>query len=429
MTGRRFGIVVLACLAGACAIGARDGVHGALETAALLFAVSAGAVCAGLAARRARASIGPLNRQLGIAVWIAAGAMLAAVWAAAGLMFISADDALLVSVIASVLAVVGASVAAILTDGVVGDVKRLRDRLRAVGDGDRRADVESRGRDELRDVALAANTMIERLAAEEEARSAADEARRQLIVAVSHDLRTPLASLRLLAEAIEDGIATGGLRARYLREMQTHVATLSALVEELFHYSRLQAGEIQLNVGRVELGELAFETAASMRTAAEERGVTVRAEPAAGRAPGEDLAARGDVEQIRRVLLNLLENAISHTPSGGSTVVRVTAAEDMVEAEVADEGTGIAAGDREHVFEAFFRGGEDAARSRDGAGLGLAIARAIVHAHGGDIWLAQADHGTRVCFSLPADRSRGSCARRPAPELSLRLPTSSGLAG
>jgi signal transduction histidine kinase len=182
-------------------------------------------------------------------------------------------------------------------------------------------------------------------------------------------------------------------------------------------------------VGRVELGELAFETAASMRTAAEERGVTVRAEPPAGRAPGEDLAACGDREQIRRVILNLLENAISHTPPGGSAVVRVFSAHGTVEAEVVDEGTGIAPGDRDHVFEAFFRGGEDSARSRDGAGLGLAIARAIVHAHGGDIWLGQADRGTRVCFSLPADQLRASGARRADRELSLRLPTSSGRAG
>jgi signal transduction histidine kinase len=325
--------------------------------------------------------------------------------------------------------VVGACVAAILTDGVVADVKRLRDRLRAVGDGDRRADVHSRGRDELQDVARAANTMIEQLAAEEQARSAADEGRRQLIVAVSHDLRTPLASLRLLAEAIEDGIATGALRTRYLREMQTHVATLSALVEELFDYSRLQAGEIQLNIGRVELGELAYETTASMRTAAEERGVTVRAEPAAGRTPGENLAALGDREQLRRVLLNLLQNAISHTPPGGTAVVRVIGCDGHVEAEVADEGTGIAAGDQEHVFEAFFRGGRDAARTRDGAGLGMAIARAIVHAHGGQIWLGQADRGTRVRFSLPADRRRAPRGARAAPELNLRLPTSSGRAG
>jgi signal transduction histidine kinase len=107
----------------------------------------------------------------------------------------------------------------------------------------------------------------------------------------------------------------------------------------------------------------------------------------------------------------------------------VTAAGGHVQAEIADDGTGITAEDRQHVFEAFFRGGQDAARTRDGAGLGLAIARAIVHAHGGEIWLAEADRGTRVCFSLPAARPLTPPAAPRAAELNLRLPTSSGQAG
>jgi two-component system sensor histidine kinase SenX3 len=244
-----------------------------------------------------------------------------------------------------------------------------------------------------------------------------------LIVAVSHDLRTPIASLRLLAEAVEDKIATGEVRTRYLRDMQTHVAVLSALVEDLFDLTRLEAGEIVLSARRVEVGELASETVAAMGVQADERGVALSSQPPAGRALGESLAARGDPEQIRRVLLNLLDNAIAHTPPGGTVAVSVTTSDGWVEVQVADDGTGIADAEREHVFEAFYRAGDDASRSRGGAGLGLSIARAIVQAHGGRIWFAPAGRGTRVRFSLPADPSAGR------EKISPRLPTSSVPAG
>jgi signal transduction histidine kinase len=113
-----------------------------------------------------------------------------------------------------------------------------------------------------------------------------------------------------------------------------------------------------------------------------------------------DLApARGAPEQIQRVLFNLIQNAIRHTPADGSVTVRAVRALEGVQIEVADTGTGIAAPDRERVFEAFFQGG---ARSNGSAGLGLAISRAIVEAHGGRIWLEPSAAGTSVRFTLPA---------------------------
>ena len=240
--------------------------------------------------------------------------------------------------------------------------------------------------------ALAAALAV-RLAMEERSRRQIEEARRQMVAAVSHDLRTPLASLRLLVEAIDDGVATGETRERYLREMRGHVETLTALIDDLFELSRIEAGEISWTLERVELRELVDDAVAAMRAPAEARGVRLAASLPAG-----EVLARANAEKLRRVLLNLIQNAIRHTPADGSVTVRARTAADEVEVEVADDGEGIPSGESERVFEAFYRG--DAARGEDGAGLGLAISRAIVEAHGGKIWLERGSPGTRVHFTL-----------------------------
>jgi len=240
--------------------------------------------------------------------------------------------------------------------------------------------------------ALAAGLAV-RLAMEERSRGQIESARRQMVAAVSHDLRTPLASLRLLVEAIDDGVATGETRDRYLAEMRTHVEALTALIDDLFELSRIEAGDISWTMRQVELRELIGDTVAAMRAPAEARGVVLAAE-----LPGHDVLARANAEQVQRVLFNLIQNAIRHTPADGSVTVRAWPAAGGVEIEVADEGEGIAKADGERVFEAFYRG--DEARSEDGAGLGLAISRAIVEAHGGRIWLEGASPGTSVRFTL-----------------------------
>jgi signal transduction histidine kinase len=242
--------------------------------------------------------------------------------------------------------------------------------------------------------ALAAALAV-RLAMEERSRRQIEDARRQMVAAVSHDLRTPLASLRLLVEAIDDGVATGETRERYLREMGTHVEALTTLIDDLFELSRIEAGEISWTMERIELGQLIGDTVAAMRAPAEARGVVLSAD-----LPADEVLAQANAEKVQRVLLNLIQNAIRHTPADGSVTVRARTASGGVEIEVADDGEGISAVDGEHAFEAFYRG--DEARSEDGAGLGLAISRAIVEAHGGRIWLESSSPGTRVHFTLQA---------------------------
>ncbi|HEY2335364.1 MAG TPA: HAMP domain-containing sensor histidine kinase [Solirubrobacterales bacterium] len=246
----------------------------------------------------------------------------------------------------------------------------------------------------LAGAALAAALAV-RLAMEERSRRQIEEARRRMVAAVSHDLRTPLASLRLLVEAIDDGVATGETRERYLGEMRTHVEALTALIDDLFELSRIEAGEISWTMRQVELRELIDDTVAAMRAPAEARGVAIAAD-----LPGDEVLARANAEKVQRVLFNLIQNAIRHTPADGSVTVRARNAGGGVEIEVADEGEGIAEADGERVFEAFYRG--DKSRSEEGAGLGLAISRAIVEAHGGRIWLEDGPPGASVHFTLPA---------------------------
>ncbi|HJZ38388.1 MAG TPA: HAMP domain-containing sensor histidine kinase [Solirubrobacterales bacterium] len=241
--------------------------------------------------------------------------------------------------------------------------------------------------------AAVATGLAVRQSMEERMRRQVEEARRGLVAAASHDLRTPLASLRLLVEAVDDGVA-GEDRDRYLGEIRTHVAVLSDLIDDLFELSRIEAGDISWTMRRVELGDLIGDTVAAFRTSAEERGVHLAAE-----LPDDKVVAEADAEKVQRVLYNLIQNAIRHTPADGSVTVRAKGGPSEVEVEVADSGEGIPAGQNERVFDAFYRG--DSARDGDGAGLGLAISRAIVEAHGGRIWLEDGHPGTRVRFTLP----------------------------
>lgn len=238
-----------------------------------------------------------------------------------------------------------------------------------------------------------AGALAARLAMEERAAREVEAMRRQLVAAASHDLRTPLASLRLLVESIDDGVATGETRERYLKEIRTHVGVLSDLIDDLFELSRIEAGDISWTMRQVELRELIDETVAAMRAPAAERGVRVAAD-----LPGEALLAQANAEKVQRVLFNLIQNAIRHTPADGSVTVRARSLGDSVEIEVEDEGEGIPASAGDRIFEPFYRG--DAARADDGAGLGLAISKAIIEAHGGKIWLEPQELGTRIRFTL-----------------------------
>jgi signal transduction histidine kinase len=346
---------------------------------------------------KVRGWAGSLSRQMALGIAIVVAPVLVALIVVGELMVVSDHAAVLVAAIVLAAGLLAVLAARLVAAGILHDVAAIRDGLGAVGRGERTIRIETAVGDELGELARDANAMIARLAAEEAARDQADRARRDLVAAVSHDLRTPITSLRLLAEAVEDEIVDGEQRRAYLRRMRTHIDALSGLIDDLFEVSRLDAGDISWSLERVPLAELVDETVDAMRVQAEAKGVAVSAA-----VPASLLPARANPERVQRVLFNLIQNAIRHTPADGSVVVRAEPADGgIIEVEVSDTGCGIAPEQREHVFTAFYRGGPDTSRTGGGAGLGLAVSRAIVEAHGGRIWLAEAPTGTRVRFTLP----------------------------
>jgi signal transduction histidine kinase len=345
---RALAILVLGSAAGGLVVGAVYDAGDGLLLALFLAASGTPPIVAAHLLVRRRAARGSLGRQFAAAVAVTIGLITVGVFAVALLMFISAHDALLMALLL------------LLAGGLTAYTTWL----------------------------LSRDVIAER--------DAAERARRDLVAAVSHDLRTPLTSLRLLADAIEDDVVDRDTRRRYLEQMGVHIRSLSALIEDLFELSRLEAGDIQWSLQQVRIDELVEETVEAMRAQADAKHVAVRASFTGGLAP-----VRGNPERLQRVLFNLIQNAIRHTPADGSVTVMAESNGASVEVEVADTGEGLPPDARERAFEPFYRGGDGAARSGDGTGLGLTICRAIVEAHGGEIWLADSAAGARVRFRLP----------------------------
>jgi signal transduction histidine kinase len=325
-----------------------------------------------------------LRRQVVLVGAIAAGQTLVTIALFVAMMFVSSHDALFTLLAASYCAALAVWAGWLLSRRVVDDLRAVGTSLTAVGAGRRDVRLAVDGDDEVTRLAREVETMVERLARTEAARN-------DLVAAVSHDLRTPITSLRLLVEALDDEVVDERERAVYLSKLRTHVAALAALIDDLFELSRLQAGDLRWSMSRVALGELVGETVEAMRREDVARLVV--------EVPGDLALARAAPEQIQRVLFNLIQNAIRHTPADGSVTVRAAAAEGGVQVEVSDTGSGIADADRERIFDAFYQG-RASARGNGGAGLGLAISRAIVEAHGGRIWLEPSVAGTSVRFTL-----------------------------
>lgn len=335
-----------------------------------------------------RRSVGGASLAVGLCS-LAIGAISSS--AASNAMFLTAHDFRLFLVMVLLSAGIALFVGYQLSRPLAEDVRRLGQVATAVADGDLMARTGIDRRDEVGATALAVDRMVAQLAAADAERTQLARARHDLLSGVGHDLRTPLAAMRSAVESLQDGLAPDP--DRYLAVLASQIETVSGLIDQLFVYARLEAGEPATDIGRVSVTELADDAAEALGPLADQRNVTVELD--------SDTAGfvDGSPSGLSRALRNLLDNALRHAPADGTVRLIVRAPHGHVDVRVLDTGAGFADDFKARAFEPFTRA--DPARSADGsAGLGLAITKAIVEAHGGVITLGDGPGGD-VRVSLP----------------------------
>lgn len=290
------------------------------------------------------------------------------------------------------------TLAYLLAGSMTAALARIRAAAGRIADGDLQTHVMVDSRDELGELAADLNAMAGRLAAVAQQERRMEQSRRELIAAVSHDLRTPLAAIRATIEAIVDGVVTDEATIRrYLRTMHDGTKELSRLIDDLFDLSRIEAGALTLMPAPTAVADLVSDTLERMRPQATARDVTLD-----GFAEANLPLVPLDARHIGRVLTNLVDNALRHTPPRGCVEVSVRRDGAGVRVDVMDTGDGIAPDDVPYLFERFYRGEKSRSREHGGAGLGLAISKGLVEAHGGTIWVQNVQpHGARFSFTLP----------------------------
>jgi signal transduction histidine kinase len=379
-------------LAVATAVGMRGGELAHLALLMLPSAVITALAAAGLRRFLVRAPVAAVLVAVAVIAVLVAVANLAVLGA---LMFVDPHDAVMVGVLLAYAAASGVAAALVVARSTTRAVGRLADTARLLGDGDLRARVGALGAgEELQTLARALDDTARRLEVSLAREHEAENRRRDLVTAVSHDLRTPLAGLRAMVEAIQDEVVTDPptLR-RYIGEMQSSVASLVRLVDELFEFVQLDTAEIELEARHAALEDVVESAASACHAQAAEKGLIV--ETRLGEAAAVPCSPR-----LTRVLQNLLQNAIRHTPADGTVRIEANFLSSGVQVVVADQGDGIPIEAIDKIFEPFWRG--DTTRSTEGAGLGLAIAKRIVESLGGRIGVeSEPRTGTRFAIELP----------------------------
>ncbi len=362
-----------------------------MSAAALVLALVVLAI--GIAAAVLTGLLRTLRAQLAALALVAVCLPLGAVLASGLVMFEKQDyeKVVAVSVISAASALAGAL---LLGRRILEPLGRLRGASARLAHGDLSARAPESGPRELHELSASFNEMAASL-------EHLFDARRELVAWASHDLRTPIASLSAMVEALEDGLATP---AEYVPAIRAQTEILSSLVEDLFELARIDAGALRLELYETSLRELVSCSLEALE--AEARASDVRLE---ARLDPTDPAVRIAPDKVRRVLLNLLANAVRHTPPQGAVAVVVETDTDHVVVAVEDDGSGLPPDGRERMFERFWRDDESRTRSSGGAGLGLAIAQGLVRAHGGTIWAEnRRGGGARVAFTLPLAHARST---------------------
>jgi len=423
MSGRTVGVrwgwpvaVGLTGLASGALAAAVGGIP-ANEALRLLLYSTAGAAIAGAIAALVLTAL--RRTSVGVQAAVAALAPVVAMaigvaWASAR-MFLMSHDLWVLAVVLCSAGGVGVIISILLGRRVAGAVRSVGDMARRLGEAGPGADLAAVGNaspawrtaavpGELAALASELQQTSARLAEAQQQASALEHSRRELVAWVSHDLRTPLAGIRAMVEALEDGVVDDPETvARYHRTMRLEADRLAGLVNDLFELSKIQAGSLSLSYESVGLDELVADAISGAVVAAGAKGIEVRCHLSTTPPPNVELST----PEMARVVRNLLDNAIRHTPVGGTIIVDAGLDDGDTSAvlSVLDGCGGIPEDDLDLVFEMAYRG--DAARTPgdSGGGLGLAVARGLVEAHHGDISVHNEGPGCRFVVRLPRRHS------------------------
>jgi signal transduction histidine kinase len=321
------------------------------------------------------------------------------VWISARLMFLNEHDLMLGTSLLVFAGGIAVALGAFFSDAVTRRLDHLRRFAADVTRGRLDSRISVSGRDEVADLARSLNAMAEQLEDGQRRQQELDAMRRQLLAWVGHDLRTPLASVQAIVEALADGMVDDPeVSERYLRTAQRNIRSLSSLIDDLFELAQIETGGLVLRPQPNSMTDLASDTIESFSESAAEHGITL-----SGIAEPDVDPVTMDAERVGRVLANIVSNALQHTPNGGEVHVLAERDHRGVCVTVSDTGEGIPEEQLSHVFERYYRGRVAGRQPGGGSGLGLAIAKGIVEAHGGEIGVeSQIGEGTRVHFTIPS---------------------------
>ena len=341
--------------------------------------------------------------QVCVLVLAAIVSVVASMVGVANEMYLSEHDLTVAVAVAAISGVVSLVLVAVLGWLVARNSRALSLAARRIGAGER---LESAGRYSNSELNALADELVAtsaKLAESREREQRIEASRRELVAWISHDLRTPLAGIRAMAEALEDGIAPDP--ARYHRQMRMQVDQLSSMVDDLFELSKIDSDALHLSLKEVSLYDVVSDTVADLRPASRGRDIRVEAPLA------QDLVVMADPRELSRAIGNLLMNAIQHTPEGSPITVAVDLVDDRAMVSVIDTGGGIDEADLDRVFEPAWRGSKARTPSlhegghSGGAGLGLAIVKGIMSAHRGEVAVRNVPGGCRFDLLLPRDAS------------------------
>lgn len=322
------------------------------------------------------------------------------VWLTAQLMFISYHDFILTIALLLFAGLVSALCMFFIANVWIDRIYDLGQAAQQLSGGDLQTRLEVRGHDEISQLTAAFNQMVDGLEAIDAQKRQLEQTRRDLVAWVSHDLRTPLAAIRAMNEAILDGVVTDHATVRrYIENVQSELFHLSKMIDDLFELAKLDTGNFTISREPASLRDLISDTLGSLNAKAAQAGVQLSGELETGL----DIIQMAP-DKMQRVLYNLLDNALRHTPAGGRVFIRAQCLEQAVKVTVHNSDSVIPPGELDKVFESFYRG--EPSRAQDGGhrgtGLGLAIVRGFIEAHGGQIKVeSDTAQGTTFAFTIP----------------------------